>query len=166
MPSIAALLLADFDRETLSTRRALEQVPEGMNSFKPHEKSMELGYLAGLVATMPAWVASMVNDEGLDFVKPGKYRTRPYDSRRELLEAFEQATADGRSALAATSDAHLQTTWKMFAGGHPIGEQVRHEAIRSGALNHLYHHRGQLTVYLRLTGQTVPGLYGPSADEQ
>ena len=166
MPTIAELLLAELDREAAGTRHALERVPEGRNDWKPHEKSMPLGYLAGLIATMPSWVASIINDEELDLANPGEYRSQGFKTNRELLEAFDKGLARAREALAGTTDEHLTTTsWRLVTQGQVLLEQLRYVAIRDSTLNHLAHHRGQLTVYLRLNDIPVPSLYGPSADE-
>jgi uncharacterized damage-inducible protein DinB len=166
MPSIAELLVAELDREMQGTRRALERVPEGRNDRKPHEKSMDLGYLAGLVATMPGWIVSMVEDEQLDLASPGRYRTRPFDSTAELVRTFDEEVAAARASLAAASDERLLTTkWRLTMQGNVLAEQTRYEAVRDSALNHLYHHRAQLTTYLRLNERPVPSLYGPTADE-
>ena len=166
MPSITKLLVAELDREMPGTRRALERVPQGQNDWKPHEKSMQLGYLAGLVATMPGWIGSMVSEDQLDLASPGRYASRPFDSTAELVRAFDAAAAEGRAALAATADERLLgTTWRLLMNGQVLSEESRYEAVRVGALNHLYHHRAQLTTYLRLNEAPVPSLYGPSADE-
>jgi uncharacterized damage-inducible protein DinB len=166
MPRITELLLAELEREAAGTRHALERVPEGRNDWKPHEKSMPLGYLAGLVATMPGWAAAMIEQDELDVTAPGEHKTREWTTNRELLESFDKALDKGRKALASTTDEHLMTTWRMLAHGHVVAEQTRYEAIRDGAFNHLAHHRGQLTVYLRLNDIPVPSLYGPTADEK
>jgi hypothetical protein len=166
MTLITELLLAELDREMVGTRRALERVPEGENDWKPHEKSMPLGYLAGLVATMPRWVVSIVMEDGLDLASPGQYRSRAFESTSELLGAFDSAVAGARSALLATTDEHLLgSRWKLLMQGNVLSSDARYEAIRIGVLNHLYHHRSQLTTYLRLNQKPVPALYGPSADE-
>ncbi len=166
MPSIADLLVAELDREMPGTRRALDRVPEGQNDWKPHEKSMQLGYLAGLVATMPGWIVSMVTEDQLDLASPGRYASRAFDSTAELVRAFDAAAAEARAALAAAADdGLLGTTWRLLMSGHVLSEETRYEAVRVSALNHLYHHRAQLTTYLRLNQTPVPSLYGPSADE-
>jgi uncharacterized damage-inducible protein DinB len=166
MPKIADLLLEELDREAAGTRRALERVPEGCNDWKPHEKSMPLGYLAGLVATMVSWVDAIITQDELDLAAPGEYKTGSFDTSRELLEAFDQALARARKALADASDDHLLTTsWRLAAQGRVMVEVPRYVAIRNLTLNHFAHHRGQLTVYLRLNDQPVPSLYGPTADE-
>ncbi len=163
---LTELLLAELDREAPLTRRALERVPEGRDDWKPHEKSMPLGYLATLVATMPGWIDMMVNQEGIDFNPPGGMKKPGQSStNRELLKAFDASVAKGRQALAHTTDEHLMTAWKYMVAGQVVGEQIRHLAIQDGMFLHLAHHRGQLTVYLRLLGVSVPSIYGPSADE-
>jgi uncharacterized damage-inducible protein DinB len=166
MPTIAELLLAELDREAAGTRRALERVPEGRNDWKPHEKSMPFGYLAGLVATMLSWIDSIITQDELDLAAPGEYKTGAFDTSRELLEAFNQAVARARKALASASDEHLlNTSWRLLVQGRVVMEQPRYIAIRDSVINHLAHHRGQLTVYLRLNDALVPSLYGPTADE-
>lgn len=166
MPTITELLLAELDREAAGTRRALERVPEGRNDWKPHEKSMPLGYLAGLVATMASWVDAIINQDELDLGAPGEYGTGAFETNRELLEAFDKALARARQALTATTDEHLTTTnWRLVVQGKPVMDVPRYVAIRDSTLNHLSHHRGQLTVYLRLNEIPVPSLYGPTADE-
>jgi hypothetical protein len=166
MASITELLVAELDREMPGTRRALERVPEGQNDWKPHDKSTSLGYLAGLVASMPSWIVSMVTEDQLDIASPGRYGVRLFDSTSELLRAFDEGAAEARAALASISDQQLVgTTWKLLVKGQVISNETRYEAIRVGGLNHLYHHRAQLTTYLRLNEKPVPSLYGPSADE-
>ena len=158
------LFLAQLEREIAGTRSALARVPEGKNDWKPHEKSMPLGYLAALVATMPGWLEAMIKNDEIDFRAPHSYRTPDFNSNRELIEGFEKSLKSGRNALAATTDEHLMTNWRMRAGEHIISEQQRYIVIQD-TFTHLAHHRGQLTVYLRLTGALVPSIYGPSADE-
>jgi uncharacterized damage-inducible protein DinB len=166
MPTIAELLLAELDREAVGTRRALERVPEGKNDWKPHEKSMPLGYLAGLTATMSSWIAAIINQPELDLASPGEYGSGAFSTNRELLEGFDKAVAQAREALASTDDDHLTgTSWRLLVQGKMVMEQPRYVAIRDSVLNHLAHHRGQLTVYLRLNDIPVPSLYGPTADE-
>ena len=162
------LFLAQLERESASSRRALERVPEGRNDWKPHEKSMQLGYLATLVATMPSWITMMVKQDELDMNPPGGSRFSPQvlNGRKELLEALDKSVASAREALQNTTDAHLLTTWKFLVGGKVVSEEPRHIMITDSVFSHLAHHRGQLTVYLRLNGEAVPAIYGPSADER
>ena len=166
MRTITELLLAELEREAAGTRHALERVPEGREDWKPHEKSMPLGYLAALIATMPGWIAAMIEQDELDVTAPGEHKAPTKPTNRELLEIFDKALARGKAALAGTTDEHLMTSWRMLGGGHVVSERLRYVAIRDGALNHLAHHRGQLTVYLRLNDVPVPSLYGPTADER
>jgi uncharacterized damage-inducible protein DinB len=165
---ITELLLAELDREAVGSRKALEQVPEGKNDWKPHEKSMPLGNLATIVATIPAWLDMVVNLDELDINPPGgpKFNPQPWKTRRDLLDQFDASLKKGREVLQKTTDDHLfSTKWRMLNGGKLMSEQQRYIAIRDGVLNHMAHHRGQLTVYLRLNEEKVPAIYGPSADE-
>lgn len=162
------LYLAELEREAPASRLALERVPDGRFDWKPHEKSMPLGYLAALVATMPGWIETMVIRDELDIAPkdPSGYRPPELRTSRELVEAFDSAFAKGHAALRATNDEHLMNPWKLLAGGRLVQEQPRHLAIGDGVLNHWVHHRGQLTVYLRLNDVPVPSIYGPTADEK
>lgn len=167
MPTIAELLLAELEREAEGTRRALERVPEGKNDWKPHEKSMPLGYLAGLVATMPSWIAAIVTRDDLDLAAPGEYGTSGFDTQADLLHGFDRALAKARKALAGVEDDHLLNThWQLKVQEKVVADQTRYVAIRDMTVNHWAHHRGQLTVYLRLNEVPVPSLYGPTADEK
>ena len=162
------LYLGELEREAPASRRILERVPDGRYDWKPHEKSMPLGYLATLVATMPGWIDMMVNRDELDIApkEPSGFRPPEPRTSTELLEAFDMALAKGHAALRSTNDEHLMTTWKLLAGGNVMQEQPRYIAIGDGVLNHWAHHRGQLTVYLRLNGVPLPSIYGPTADEK
>jgi len=158
--------LEQLEVETASTRKAIERVPEGHNSFKPHERSMELGALAGLVAAMPGWVAMMIEQDVTDIDgADAAMRTRAVSSRAELLRMVDEGLAKSRNALRNTTEEHLMKPWRLKMGGQILTEGPRYSQIRDGALSHLAHHRGQLTVYLRLLEAKVPAIYGPSADE-
>jgi|SRR4051812_13881465 len=164
---LKALFLSELDREVERSRRALEQVPEGKHDWKPHDKSMIFGYLADMVATIPTWITMIVKQDALDIApKDGPARERPRRSTpAEYIQALDEAAAEGRSALGSTTDDHLMTNWKLLAAGNVVIEMARYEMIRD-TINHWAHHRGQMTVYLRLMGATVPALYGPSADDK
>lgn len=164
---IAEMFLGELDREAASTRRTLERVPEGKDDWKPHERSMQMGYLASLVATILGWIDMMVNQDQLDLNPPGgnPYKQPELRTRRELIDALDESVAKARLALANTSDEHLMTAWRFVVAGHVVSEQPRHIMIRDAVFSHLAHHRGQLTVYLRLNEKPVPAIYGPSADE-
>jgi uncharacterized damage-inducible protein DinB len=161
------LFLAELEREATGTRSVLQRVPEGRNNWKPHERSMAMGYLAALVAKMPSWVAFMIKLDELD-VKPvgGSPTPAPVpETKTELLQLLEQSLEEGREALAGTTDEHLLKPWRFLVGGRVAVEQPRHIMLRDSVFNHLAHHRGQLTVYLRLNDASVPAVYGLSADE-
>jgi uncharacterized damage-inducible protein DinB len=158
--------LEQLEIEAASARKTVERVPEGHNSFKPHERSMELGYLASLVATMPGWVAMMIEQDTTDIDgADAGFRTRAVNSRAELLRMVDEGLAKSRRALQNTTEEHLMKPWRLKMGGQILTEGPRYSQIREGALSHLAHHRGQLTVYLRLLEARVPAIYGPSADE-
>ena len=159
--------LAQLEREAPITRRALERVPEGRPDWKPHEKSMPMGYLAQLVATMPSWIAMEITQDELDLNPPGGGGFKPPDTatRAKLLKAFDDSVAQAREALGKETDQHLTTTrWRLLVAGRVVAENPRHEVL-ADTFTHLAHHRGQLTVYLRLNGAPVPSIYGPSADD-
>jgi hypothetical protein len=136
---LTELLLAELDRETPAIRKTLERVPEGKNDWKPHSKSMPLGYLASLVANIPGWIEMMVNLDELDINPPGgpKYRPVEWKTRQELFEQFETSMKKGRAALQKTTDDRLlNTKWRMLSNGKVMSEQTRYEAIRDGVINH------------------------------
>ena len=161
------LFLEQLEAETKSTRRALERVPEGRNDWKPHEKSMPLGYLAALVAKMPGWIAMMIHVDEYDLnTKDAKFQPKDLNTNRELVASFDEAVAAARKALQGATDEHLHKHWKMLVGGHVVSDAPRYVSIRDAVFTHLGHHRGQLTVYLRLNEAAVPSIYGPSADER
>jgi uncharacterized damage-inducible protein DinB len=160
-------LRAEMDREIERSRRALEQVPAGKYDWKPHEKSMIFGYLANMVATIPMWVSMQINQDELDVApKDGsKFEQKRLESSSELIEALDKAAEGARAAFDQTSDEHLMTNWQLKAAGNVVAEAARHEMIQDTLL-HWAHHRGQMTVYLRLMGAKVPAIYGPSADDK
>ena len=172
---LTEFLLPELDREVERSRRALEQVPEGKYDWKPHDKSMIFGYLADLVATIPSWIAMEITLNELDVapvapvapvaLEGGATMKRPRKETSEaLLEALDESAAGARSALEKTTDEHLMTPWRLLARGQVVLEAPRHVMIQD-SFNHWAHHRGQMTVYLRLMGAKVPALYGPSADD-
>ena len=158
---------AELDREVERSRKAIEQVPDGKYDWKPHEKSMIFGYLADMVATMPSWIAMEINLDELDVAPPeGKgLNQERKETKDALLEALDKTAADARAALEKTTDEFLQTNWKLLAGGNVVWEATREEVIQD-TISHWSHHRGQMTVYLRLMGAKVPALFGPSSDDQ
>jgi len=164
--NLTQLFLAELDREAPRTRRALEHVPLGRDDWKPHPKSMPLGRLAGLVASMPSWVSLIIDQDELDLTPPAGRGQYQQPSTDKLVDALDKHVTKAQESLSKTNDDFLMTTkWRLLAGGKVVSEAPRHIVLRD-TLNHLAHHRGQLTVYLRLTDQTVPAIYGPSADDQ
>jgi uncharacterized damage-inducible protein DinB len=160
--TISEALLADFQAEVGRTRAVLQAVPEDRLDWKPDDKSMSLGRLAGHIAESPAWTHLMMEDE-TDFSAGD---SQPYEaaSRSDLMSTFEQHVTSFRQLLAGRDDAFLHGTWTARAGDKVIMSMKRHVAVRSTAIHHTIHHRGQLSVYLRLLGVPVPQTYGPTAD--
>src|SRR5437762_3315881 len=164
---LTEFLRAELDREVDRSRRALEQVPEGKYDWKPHDKSMIFGYLDDMVATIPSWIAMEVTTNELD-VAPAQGSTmkpEPKKTSTVLIQALDKSAAEARAALEKTTDEHLKTTWQLKARGEVVQSAPRYVMIQD-TINHWAHHRGQMTVYLRLMDAKVPAIYGPSADEQ
>ncbi len=160
-------LLGELEREVVRSRRALQEVPDGKYDWKPHDKSMIFGYLADMVATMPTWIAMQVTQDELD-VAPAEGSAMKHEKKETsaaLIAGLDKAAAAARDALAKTTDDHLRTPWQLKARGAVVQEAPRYEMIQD-TINHWSHHRGQMTVYLRLMGARVPAIYGPSADDK
>ena len=166
--SIAESFLPEYDHELATTRRLLERVPEAEFGWKPHEKSMTLGQLAGHVANMPFWLSAAMNAPFYDVMAGGDKEAtlEPPPSRDVLLKEFDVKVKNARASLAKATDAEMMAPWALKAGEHEIFSMPRVTTIRTFVLNHLIHHRGQLSVYLRLRNVPVPAIYGPTADEQ
>jgi uncharacterized damage-inducible protein DinB len=164
--TLTQLFIAELEREAPRTRRALEQVPVDHDDWTPHPKSMPLARLAGLVASMPSWIALIIEQDELNLTPPPGQSTYQQPATNALVAVHDAYVQKGRESLSRTNDEFLMTTnWRLLAGGQVVMNQPRHVVLRD-TLNHLAHHRGQLTVYLRLSGQKVPAIYGPSADDQ
>jgi uncharacterized damage-inducible protein DinB len=163
--AIAESLLPEFDREMGVTRRLLERVPDDQFAWKPHDKSMTLGRLAEHLAELPMWGKVAVEESGTDvgIGRPEGYV--PPTTRDAVLAMFDQNVATARSAFNGRSDAELMAPWTLKAHGKEIFTMPKAIVIRSFVMNHIVHHRGQLSVYLRLHNIPVPSMYGPSADE-
>jgi uncharacterized damage-inducible protein DinB len=164
--TLQKFLLDELDREVKRSRRALEQVPEGKYDWKPHDRSMIFGYLADMVATIPNWIAMEIARDDLDIAPAdgSTMRQQPNKTSAALVTALDAAATAARAALEKTTDEHLRTRWQLKARGNVVQEAPRFEMIQD-TINHWAHHRGQMTVYLRLMGAKVPSLYGPSADD-
>ncbi|HEY8180906.1 MAG TPA: hypothetical protein VII32_01610 [Thermoanaerobaculia bacterium] len=158
------MFLGQLEREVPITRRALERVPPDRAQWKPHPKSMSLGSLASLIASMPSWIATMIEKDELD-IGAGEGASKPTSTNRELIELLDKSIDTARRALSKTNDEHLMTKWKLRFGDRILSEAPRYVMINGAVLMHLAHHRGQLTVYLRLNDIKVPVIYGATADE-
>lgn len=165
--SLAQSLLPEFDHEMAGLRRSLARVPAEHYEFRPHPKSFTLGQLANHLATVPAWAASTMATTELDFALPETQARmpKPGTSPEEVLAIFDQGVATAREAITAAADADFAVIWSGKSEGKTLFAFPRIAVLRSFVLNHAIHHRGQLTVYLRLLDIPVPALYGPSADE-
>jgi uncharacterized damage-inducible protein DinB len=161
------LFSEELAREGAITRRTLERVPEGRDDWKPHDKSMPLGRLAMLVSTMPSWISMMLQKDQFDLNPPGGGSSFAHNLRtgKEMIDALDKGIADARTALSTVTEEQLMQPWRLLVAGNVVSEKPRHVVLRE-TINHLAHHRGQLTVYLRMNEVPVPSIYGPSADDQ
>jgi uncharacterized damage-inducible protein DinB len=165
--TIREALLEEFDLELPFTRRSLERVPFDKFDWKPHEKSMTLGWLATFLALVPTWgVMTIEKDEFDPAATSGGQRPGLPASRDELLAMFDKNYGAFRAVLAGTTDDHLATMWTLKSKGEVWFTQRRWLVLREFILNHIVHHRAQLGVYLRLQGIAVPAIYNDSADEK
>lgn len=165
MASIRDGLLPEFDHEMGTTRRLLERVPEGELAWKPHERSMSLGELSGHIANLPFWGSVVLERPSFDLQSLGDRRSTPPGSRLALLQDFDGKVTAARANLTQRSDAEMLAAWTLKNGGHEIFTMPRLSVFRTFFMNHCIHHRGQLSVYLRLLNVPVPAIYGPTADE-
>ena len=159
--------LAELESEAAISRRVLERVPDGLYDWKPHPTSMGFGYLAELVARIPSWTSMAIEKNELDLKAAGggSSQMSQLKTSSELIAELDKVTAQARASLSKTTDDHLMTPWQLKMGGTVVLEQPRYLVLRD-LFNHAAHHRGQLTVYLRLNGVKIPSVYGPSADDQ
>lgn len=163
--SIKDALLHEYDHEMATTRRLLERVPEQHFAWKPHEKSMTLGELAGHLSNIPFWASAILNAEFFDLATLGDVRAKPAESREALLKDYDAKVGDARKLLANAGDPEMRARWSLKRGGEEMFTMPRVTALRSFVMNHSIHHRGQLSVYLRLQNVPLPPIYGPTADE-
>lgn len=162
--SLRQLTLGDLEHETALTRRVLERLPDDQLDFRPHAKSMSMRELGAHLATMPVWLVAMLEGDSFDLAAGGERPPAPA-TRDEMLRSYDALMARVQTLLDQTDDARLAERWTLRKGDHTIYAASRHAAIRQWGISHAIHHRGQLSVYLRLVGVPVPGLFGPSADE-
>jgi len=162
--AIKDALLAELKHESSSTRRMLERVSTDNLMWKPHEKSYTLGRLATHIAQIPGWITRIIDREQFDFAV-NQYKSITAESNEQLMKIFEDTLAENIATLETVSDDSLNNSWTFRRGEQIFFTLPRKVALRNMAFNHLVHHRGQLSVYLRLLNIPVPGMYGPSADE-
>jgi uncharacterized damage-inducible protein DinB len=166
---ISELLLPEYDAEITTTRKVLQGVPDDADwgEWKPHPKSFPMAHLAQLVAMLPGWVAMTLEKTELDIApKEGPRTGYTVEKTTTLLTLFDKNAREGRAALAKATDADLQVLWTLKAAGNVMMTQPRYMILRQMVLNHLVHHRAQLGLYLRLAGEKVPSMYGPTADDK
>jgi uncharacterized damage-inducible protein DinB len=165
--SISASLLPEFDQEMANTRKALERMPDDKFDWKPHEKSGTMGWLANHLANLPSWTVYTINQDSLDLAPPdgGSSKWEGKGSRQELLDYFDKTVGAARAAIAEASDEEFLKPWSLLKGGVTLMTLPKIAVMRGFVMNHIIHHRGQFTVYLRLNDVPVPPIYGPSADE-
>jgi uncharacterized damage-inducible protein DinB len=160
--SIAGALIPEVEQEMASTRRLLARVPSAKGEWKPHPKSFALGHLAQLISWMPGWIANTVRETELDLMAAPKYS---FETTETLLAAFDGNVQDALGALRGAKDSDFQVTWSLTRGGQVLMSAPRGAVVRMH-ISHLSHHRGQMTVYLRLLDIPIPSIYGPTADER
>lgn len=166
--TIAEALLPEFDHEMATTRKLLERMPEDKADWKPHPKSFALGLLCAHIADMPNWATTALTSTELDLNPPGgqPYEQMKFESRAAMLERFERHVGAARAEMARASDAEYMVGWTLKSAGQTFFTIPRVAVVRTWVLNHIIHHRGQLSVYLRELDVPIPAIYGPSADEQ
>lgn len=160
--TIAESLLPELDQEMATTRRLLERVPSERGEWKPHPKSFALGHLAQLISWMPGWIANTLRGTELNLTAAAGYS---FQTTETLLAGFDRNVREARAALEAARDADFAVTWSLTRGGQVLWSAPRAVVVRTH-ISHLSHHRGQLTVYLRLLDVPIPSIYGPTADER
>ncbi len=163
--TIADTLLPEFDNEMAVTRRVLQRAPEAAFSWRPHEKSWTLGGLCTHLARIPHWGVAILARDGYDLVRDAGERPVEKTSLADVLATFGGFVADVRARLSASSDAELMAPWALARDGAVIMSMPKQTAFKSFAISHVIHHRGQLSVYLRLQNVPLPPIYGPTADE-
>ena len=164
---ISETLLPEFDLEMANTRKTLERVPADKFDWSPHQKSMTMGSLATHLANIPTWTIRALKHDSIDIAPVGEAppRVEPARSTEEVLERFDKAVSDARSAISEADNEQMMQRWSLLSGGKTLMTLPRVAVLRGFVMNHTIHHRAQLGVYLRLNDIAVPSIYGPSADE-
>jgi uncharacterized damage-inducible protein DinB len=162
--AIRDMLLPEFDQEMANTRKMFERIPEDRFDYQPHPKSWKLNRLAGHVVDLPNWAVHTIQTEVLE-LNPGDYKPFEPATRKQLLDQFDKYVREAHAAIAEATDEEFNTIWSMKWEGKTVLTMPRIAVLRTVVLNHLIHHRAQLGFYLRMINATVPGMYGPSADE-
>lgn len=164
--SIKDAILPEFDHEMATTRKLLERIPDSELGWKPHHKSFSMGELASHIAQIPGWAGAIVDKPSFDLADSGEdAKPKQAPSRAQAVAEFDRSVAEARAKISAKSDAELMAMWSLKRGGTEMFSAPALVALKSFILNHTIHHRGQLSVYLRLRDVPVPSIYGPSADE-
>jgi len=165
--AIVDMLMPEFDMEMANTRKVLERVPGDKLDWRPHPKSFTMGEMAGHLVNMAGWMIYTLTTDSLDVMPDGEPMRMPeFTTARDMLEAFDNNVVQARATLAATGDEQFALPWTLLGNGKPYFTMPRAAVLRGMVLNHLIHHRGQLTVYLRLNEVALPAIYGPTADEE
>lgn len=164
MPLIDALL-PEFDREMGQTRKVLDRVPDGQFDWRPHPTSMTIGRLAEHLGEMPLWATTTMAQDGIDMTTPRPVGYKSPITRAEVLAMFDANLTAARANVAGKTDGEFDAPWTLRAGGKDVFTMPKGSVMRSFVLNHMVHHRGQMTVYLRMLGVKIPSIYGPSGDE-
>jgi uncharacterized damage-inducible protein DinB len=165
--SISASLLPEFDLEMANTRKVLERLPDDKFDWKPHDKSGTMGWLANHLANLPTWTVLTIKQDSLDLAptEGESFKWEGKGSQKDLLAYFDNNVTAAREAIAGASDQELLKPWSLLKGGVTLMTLPKIGVLRGFVMNHMIHHRGQFTVYLRLNDIPLPSIYGPSADE-
>jgi uncharacterized damage-inducible protein DinB len=162
--NIIQAIILEMQQEAVATRKVLERIPDARLAWKPHEKSMTIGRLGMHIAELPGWIKQCIQTEELNF-EPSSFKPRLPDKHSQIMNEFDETQASVMLLLKETSEDVLERNWKFRVGSQIIFDLPRKAVIRNG-INHMVHHRGQLSVYLRLLNVPLPNLYGPTADDK
>lgn len=162
--AIKDALLPEFDHEMGTTRRLLERLPDDKLAWRPHARSMTLGRLATHLAELPSWTQTVIKDSVFE-MEPGEHKPGELGTRAEILALFDEKVSAARALIQSTGDGEMMAPWTFRSEGHDLFTLPKAAVLRSFVMNHAVHHRGQLSVFLRLQDVPIPPIYGPSADE-